>query len=171
MARPGYEGIQKIKEEYADTHPEIVLRINELYRDRKNDQPSSTEEEFIAAVTMLAADVPSQLLSTIYKNEVNNVSQLRNTKKYYLQSLDLNNDSQTDYIFASQRYNSVYLTLYYLEEGQWKNVHLRAIGGLNEEATESVIKALKAGELTITRPKWNYLDIEGKEFQVREENW
>ncbi len=171
LARPGYEGIQYIKEQYASTHPEIVVRINELYVDRKSEQPSSTQEEFIAALTILAEGVPSELLSTIYDNEVSNIYQLQNTKKYYLQSFDLNNDSQIDYIFASQRYNSIYLILYYFEGDQWKNINLRAIGGLNEESTESVIKALKAGELTITRPKWNHLNIEGKEFQVREESW
>lgn len=166
LARPGYEALQKIKEQYASSHPEIVVRINQLYRDRKSDEPSSTKEEFIAAVTVLAEETPAQLLDAIYEHEIKQLRQLQNTEKYYLQSLDLNEDSQTDFLLASQRYSSVYLTLYYFEDGKWENVSMSSTGGMNEQSKDSFIQALKSGKFKITRPKWNRVEIGGEEFQA-----
>jgi len=70
-----------------------------------------------------------------------------------------------DYLLASQRYSSIYyLTLYYFEEGEWKNINMNPVGGMNKQSQESFIDALKSGKFKITRPKWNHFEIEGKEF-------
>jgi hypothetical protein len=166
LAKPGYEALQQIKEQYAETHPEIVVRINQLYQDRKTNQPSSTKEEFVAAVSLLTEDVPPELLDAIYENQIQSAWQVQNTKKYYLQSLDLNKDSQTDYILAANRHSSIYFTLYYFEEGGWKNITLNSTEGVNKQSQQAIINALKAGEFKITRPQWNHLEIGNKTFQA-----
>lgn len=167
LARPGYEALQKLKEEYASSHPEIVVRIKELYRNRKIEKPASTKDEFIAALTVLADDVPSDLLEAIYENESKQVWQLQNTKKYYLQALDLDEDAQVDYLLAAQRYNSIYLKLFYIDESAWIHINLNTTGaGMNLKSQEAFIEALKSGDIKFTRPRWNHLEIEGRKFQV-----
>jgi hypothetical protein len=39
-----YETMPKMKEKYASIHPEIVVRINQIYQNRESSHPSSTNE-------------------------------------------------------------------------------------------------------------------------------
>lgn len=167
LARPGYEAIQEIKQQYAATHPALVLRIDNIYRDQDSDQPAVSEEEFIAAINLLVEQAPPQLLSKIYKEETQHLWQLQHTKKYYLQSLDLDQDSQLDYLLVSEREYNFDLKLYYIEQQEWKSINLNSMGGIDKERQLAFINALKAGEFKITRPKWNHLEIDGRAFQVQ----
>jgi len=177
LARPGYEGLQSIKEQYGKNNPNIVVRINELYRDRKDKQPTSTKEEFIAAIEVLAGDPSPQLFDAIYHQETKNGWQVEATKKYYLYPLDLNEDAEMDFLLASQRHKAVYLTLYFFEESQWKSVTMTWANRVNwvrhkkGESLEAFVKALKAGEIKITPPKWNNIQILDRQFQIVEKGW
>ena len=171
LAKPGYDGLQMIKEQHGKNNPNIVLRINELYRDRKTKNPTSTREEFIAAITVLEGEPSSQLFAAIYEREIKHSWQVRNTKKYYLRALDLNQDAQLDYLLVSHRHSGLYLTLFYFEADEWKSINLISVNRVRGESLDQVIKALQAGEIKITRPKWNNLEISGKQFQAREDGW
>jgi len=167
LARPGYEAIQNIKEKYATTNPEIVIRINQLYYNYENNQPSSSKEEFISAITILSDKTPPDLLDQIYENENDQPWQLENTQKYYLQSLDLNKDSQNDYLLVSQRSDNIFLNLYYFEKGKWEKLFMSTTAeNPREDLNELFIKALKNNEFKITTPKWNHIEIEGMKFQI-----
>lgn len=168
LAKPGYEGLQMIKEQYGKNNPNIIVQINELYRDRKNNKPASTKEEFTAAITILAGEPPSQLFDAIYEHNIKHSWRMRNAKKYYLQPLDLNEDSQLDYLLVSQENSGLYLTLYYFEEVEWKNINLTSIYQGRDKTLEPFIKALKAGDINIIRPKWNYIEVLEKQIRIQE---
>lgn len=171
LARPGYEGLQVIKEQYGKSNPSIVVQINEFYRDQKTKKPVSTKEEFVATIEGLAGEPPPELLDAIYTHEAKNAWNIGNTQKYYLQQLDLDDDSEMDYLLAAHRNNTLFLSLFYVEANEWKRVNMTPINRIRGEDLESVLKALKAGELTISRPRWNSLEIGEKHFQVRGERW
>jgi len=166
LAKPGYEALQNVKVDYAETNPELVLRINQLYRNRKSNEPAATQAEFIAALTILPDEVPELLLESIYKLESKNRWQVQNTLKYYLQVFDLNDDSQMEYLLVSERHKYFYLSLYYLENGQWYKKQIDSSGSFDNETRASFIEALKFGTIKIEQPKWNDFVIDGKEFRV-----
>ncbi|MBX2808439.1 MAG: DUF4153 domain-containing protein [Cellvibrionaceae bacterium] len=166
LAKPGYNAIQQIKTQYADTHPEMIVRINQFYSDNTNDLPSSTQEEFIAAIELLSKDPPPALLEAIYHYASQQSWELQNTQKYYLQTLDLNEDAQTEYLFVSQYRHGIYTTLYYFESNEWKTSDMITMDIVKDEAQTSFIEALKAGELQVKPPKWHYVEIDGIEFRV-----
>ena len=84
-----------------------------------------------------------------------------------MQALDLDEDAQVDYLLAAQRYNSIYLKLFYIDESAWIHINLNTTGaGMNLKSQEAFIEALKSGDIKFTRPRWNHLEIEGRKFQV-----
>lgn len=44
---------------------------------------------------------------------------------------------------------------------------MNSVNRVKGETQEPFIKALKAGEIKITRPKWNTIEIADKAYQVR----
>lgn len=171
LAKPGYQALQKIKEQYGKDNPGVVVRINELYRSREDNQPASTLQEFAAAIEVITGDPPPQLFEAIYTKETESTWQLQNTQQYYLRPLDLNDDTRPEFLLAARRNGYVNLALYFLEDGQWRNVNISPSNPVRGEGLEPFIKALKAGDIKIVRPQWNNFEITGKQLQVREENW
>jgi len=168
LARPGYEGLQEIKALYGKSHPQIVVRINELYRDPQANQAVSTKEEFVELIEVLAGDPPPTLLDAIYQNEAKNAWAMQNARKYYLRPIDLNQDGEIDYLLASAFHRSLSLTLYYFKDSQWQQVVIASGRFLMGKQSPRLIEALKTGDFQITRPEWNDLEIGGTKFHVRE---
>lgn len=106
LARPGYEGLQTLKAQYGETHPGLLIRINALYADSNNERPSSTRDEFIAAITLLSDNPPDALLTAIYKQETKNHWNIQQTQQYFLQALDLDKDGDQEYLWIEKNMNT-----------------------------------------------------------------
>ncbi|MEM7278626.1 MAG: DUF4153 domain-containing protein [Pseudomonadota bacterium] len=161
LARPGYVALQALREKVATSNPALAMRINQSYRDRNDDKPVVSKEEFIAALTVLSEEAPPELLAVIYAKETEHPWRLENTEKYYVQSVDLNEDSQTEYLLLAQQQRHVDLTLCFLESGTWRMEGLKIASGryLKDADRAAFVRAFIAGDFTPIRPKWNQLSI------------
>lgn len=113
LARPGYEGLQTLKAQYGEAHPGLVVRINALYSDRNQEQASSTQDEFIAAITLLSDNPPEALLTAIYNQEVNQFWSIQQTRQYYLRALDLDLDGNQEYLWIKKRQEHTEIQLFF----------------------------------------------------------
>lgn len=172
LAGPGYDALQVLKKDYAKSAPQVALRIDELYRDRNSERTESTKKHFMAAISVETTEVlPDQLLEAIYQHRTENSWELQSTEQYLLQSVDLNNDAQLDFVLATKRYSSYALTLYFFENDQWRNSALGSVHVSKPEREAIFLESFKAGDFPVSQPKWQVLTVGEDTLQVREGGW
>lgn len=163
LARPGYEALQSLKTQYAETHPNLVIRINALYVD--STQAISTHDEFVAAIHFLSDSPPDSLISTLHKNELKEHWSARYTQKYYLQALDVDGDGEAEYLWIKKNGGWPVITLYFNDGQDWIPLNIPStwnIRGSTDEFYQSLLK----GEIRIKQSRWNDIVIGGRLFRV-----
>jgi hypothetical protein len=121
----------------------------------------------VAAIEYLSGNPPAELLTAIYQNETENQCELTQTKKYYLLAIDLNDDNQSEFIFIKRRELNAYLTLYYLEGGEWLQTSIESFRG-NKKERDDFYDSLVEQDAKTVPPKWNDFKIGDKQFQIQE---
>ena len=165
LARPGYEGLQTLKAQYGETHPGLLIRINALYADSNNERPSSTRDEFIAAITLLSDNPPDALLTAIYKQETKNHWNIQQTQQYFLQALDLDKDGDQEYLWIEKKYEHTVIKLFFQQDQQWKSSYLGSFRKDKDNA-DQFYQALLAGEIKVAPSRWNDVIIGGQRFRA-----
>lgn len=165
LARPGYEGLQTLKAQYGETHPGLLIRINALYADSNNEQPSSTRDEFIAAITRLSDNPPEALLTAIYKQETKNHWNIQQTQQYFLQALDLDKDGDQEYLWIEKKYEHTVIKLFFQQDQQWKSSYLGSFRK-DKDNLDLFYQALIAGEIKVVPSRWNDVIIGGQRFRA-----
>jgi hypothetical protein len=79
LVKPGYDGLQTLKAQYQETNPNIAIRINAFYDNAKNNESSTSEGQFAAAIEYLSEKPPAKLLTALYENETDNQWELNQT--------------------------------------------------------------------------------------------
>ena len=165
LARPGYEGLQTLKAKYGETHPGLLIRINALYADSNNEQPSSTRDEFIAAITLLSDNPPEALLTAIYKQETKNHWNIQQTQQYFLKALDLDMDGDQEYLWIEKKYEHTVIKLFFQQDQQWKSSYLGSFRK-DKDNLDQFYQALLAGEIKVAPSRWNGVIIGGQRFRA-----
>ena len=165
LARPGYEGLQTLKAQYGETHPGLLIRINALYADSNNEQPSSTRDEFIAAITLLSDNPPEALLTAIYKQETKNHWNIQQTQQYFLQALDLDKDGDQEYLWIEKKHEHTVIKLFFQQNQQWKSSYLGSFRK-DKDNLDLFYQALIAGEIKVVSSRWNDVIIGGQRFRA-----
>lgn len=165
LARPGYEGLQTLKAKYGETHPGLLIRINALYADSNNERPSSTRDEFIAAITLLSDNPPDALLTAIYKQETKNHWNIQQTQQYFLQALDLDKDGDQEYLWIEKKYEHTVIKLFFQQDQQWKSSYLGSFRKDKDNA-DQFYQALLAGEIKVAPSRWNDVIIGDQRFRA-----
>ncbi|WP_292759711.1 DUF4153 domain-containing protein [Methylophaga sp. UBA2689] len=165
LARPGYEGLQTLKAQYGETHPGLLIRINALYADSNNEQPSSTRDEFIAAITLLSDNPPEALLTAIYKQETKNHWNIQQTQQYFLQALDLDKDGDQEYLWIEKKHEHTVIKLFFQQHQQWKSSYLGSFRK-DKDNLDLFYQALIAGEIKVVPSRWNDVIIGGQRFRA-----
>jgi hypothetical protein len=165
LARPGYEGLQTLKAQYGETHPGLLIRINALYADSNNERPSSTRDEFIAAITLLSDNPPDALLTAIYKQETKNHWNIQQTQQYFLQALDLDKDGDQEYLWIEKKYEHTVIKLFFQQDQQWKSSYLGSFRKDKDNA-DQFYQALLAGEIKVAPSRWNDVIIGDQRFRA-----
>lgn len=165
LARPGYEGLQTLKAKYGETHPGLLIRINALYADSNNEQPSSTRDEFIAAITLLSDNPPEALLTAIYKQETKNHWNIQQTQQYFLKALDLDMDGDQEYLWIEKKYEHTVIKLFFQQDQQWKSSYLGSFRK-DKDNLDQFYQALLAGEIKVAPSRWNDVIIGGQRFRA-----
>ncbi|KGK42468.1 hypothetical protein LH51_06965, partial [Nitrincola sp. A-D6] len=162
LARPGYEGLQTLKAQYGEAHPGLVVRINALYSDRSQEQASSTQDEFVAAITLLSDNPPEALLTAIYNQEISQFWSLQQNRQYFLRALDLDRDGDQEYVWIKKQPGYIEMQLFYQQEERWKSLYI----GSSREEKDAFEQALIAGEIEVAPSRWNDLVIGDQRFRV-----
>ncbi|MDO8826184.1 DUF4153 domain-containing protein [Methylophaga sp.] len=165
LAGPGYEGLETLKAQYGETHPGLLVRINALYADANDKNPSSTRDEFIAAITLLSDNPPEALLTAIYNQEIMDHWNMLQTQQYFLQALDMDNDGEQEYLWIEKNQNHTAIKLFFQQDEQWKSFYLRYIYK-DKENLDQFYQALLAGEIEVVPSRWNDLVIGDERFRV-----
>ena len=165
LARPGYEGLQTLKAQYGEAHPGLLVRINALYANGNNERPSSTRDEFIAAITLLSDNPPETLLTAIHKQETKNHWNLRQTQQYFLQALDLDKDGDQEYLWIEKKPEQTVIKLFFQQDKQWKSSYLGSFRKENNDI-DQFYQALLAGEIKVAPSRWNDVIIGDQRFRA-----
>lgn len=165
LARPGYEGLQTLKAQYGETHPGLLIRINALYAASNNEQPSSTRDEFIAAITLLSDNPPEALLTAIYKQETKNHWNIQQTQQYFLQALDLDKDGDQEYLWIEKKHEHTVIKLFFQQHQQWKSSYLGSFRK-DKDNLDLFYQALIAGEIKVVPSRWNDVIIGDQRFRA-----
>ncbi|HCO01521.1 MAG TPA: hypothetical protein DIT31_15365, partial [Methylophaga sp.] len=165
LARPGYEGLQTLKAQYGEAHPGLLVRINALYANGNNDRPSSTRDEFIAAITQLSENPPEALLTAIYKQETKNHWNLQQTQQYFLQALDLDKDGDQEYLWIEKKPEHTVIKLFFQQDEQWKSSYLGSFRK-DKDNVDQFYQALLAGEIKVAPSRWNDVIIGDQRFRA-----
>lgn len=170
LSRPGYDALQRLKEEIKADHPEIALRITSFYKDQKNRAAQTSQDELLQAIDGIDDSTPKPLLDFIYSDLIDNNWRLRMNKEYRLITIDLNNDTRLEYVLAELRDDYVNFTLYYFENEQWGNQSLRFVQNSSaspEQRNKAIREALNRGQISTVKPEWQHLDVGDVQFQVQ----
>lgn len=165
LARPGYEGLQTLKAQYGEDHPGLLVRINALYANGNNERPSSSRDEFIAAITLLSDNPPETLLTTIYQQETKNHWNIQQTQQYFLQALDLDNDGDQEYLWIEKKHEHTVIKLFFQQDEQWKSSYLGSFRK-DKDNVDQFYQALLAGEIKVAPSRWNDVIIGGQRFRA-----
>jgi hypothetical protein len=159
LARPGYLALQDIKEKHAESHPELVLRIDNLYRNYRDSKPEIDKESLLAAMTVISGEVPDELAEKILEDLKQNLWALQNIKKYYLLPMNVKGDGELEYLYVQEFSTSYGIRLYYLAEDKWE---VQRYNNLYEKKKHpEFLDALKRAEYELREPKWKDIEIGG----------
>lgn len=159
LARPGYLALQDIKEKYVESHPELVLRIDNLHRNYQDAKPDIDKKGLLAATTVVSGEVPDALTDQMLEDLRQNPWALRNIKKYYLLPMDVNDDGELEYFYVQEFHAYYEIKLYYLEDEKWM---VQPYQGLYEKKEyPAFLDALKKAEYELREPKWRDIEIGG----------
>lgn len=161
LARPGYLALQQLKEEVAETHPHLVLRINNLYRNYHTQDMNFERDQFLRAITSPPAEtIPDSLADALYEWISTQLWLVDQVQAYQLQRVDLNRDGEDDYVLLLVRNNYLSGYVFYRADDKWENLYLSV------KATPETQKALMAQlivpeipELEVIEPQWQHLKL------------
>lgn len=165
LARPGYLALQDIKAKYAESNPELIIRIKNIYADNDKKTTEVTKEEFLVTVKVVSGKIPSALGDVIYKDVFAHAWMMQRTKYYYLMPLDLQDDNQLEYLYVAEQESYRDIKLYYLDSSGWQSQDFGDIG--RDLDGEKFIEAFKAADYKVVEPKWKDIEVGGYRLRAR----
>jgi hypothetical protein len=170
LAQPGYNALQKIKTDVAATHPEIAIKIDNLYGNYGDQNVGVTREIFFKALRLPDGEtIPESLADAIFSWAIADNWRTQNVQRYQLLRADLNGDNQQDYVLLQVRDHYPSGTLFSLENGVWKNWSMSYRSARNKRHTGEVIKSLEEMDVEVIAHQWQLLKLGDLMFQVENE--
>ena len=156
LAEPGFIALQDLKQRYPD-NGELQLKIDNLYLPPQEQQAMS-QAQFIAKLQMPNDhSVPDELLAAAYQYASTDSWQLNRLKQGWLLALDLDQDSNSDYVLVQLFNHSHNITLFYQQQGQWQHSAM-STSVLGAEREQALIDNLSQTPV-VTPPRWQNLQI------------
>lgn len=174
LAGPGYHALQDLRERFADSHPAIALRIDNLYR-RSFDTPAQVDKSLLlAAIESEGLPIPDDLGEALYQHLNDKGLVLSRTIRYRLVTVDLDADGVDDYLLAAQLPGTFQITLFFLDGANWqtRNVHVEAPfvdappDRAGHDRLDEILDAISAGEFETSAPRWRQLTVDGQTLRV-----
>jgi hypothetical protein len=164
LARPGYMALQKIKTDVAETNPEIVIKIDMVYRDYRSKEPVVSREDFLAVLKKPDGEIiPDDLGDVLYEWLGAYQWRAQNLDEYYLVRVDLNRDSQDDYVLVRAGGSFINGSVFSRVEGEWKVFEVIGKGMAQDNDIEVLLKQNKVEAIA---PAWQQLKVGDVLLQV-----
>lgn len=171
LARPGYLALERIKAEYAESRPELVLKIeasDHIYRRYEN---SAIERETFSRSLRRFDDqpLPQGLEEALHLWAKDNQWRFMDNSGLYLQPVDLNADGTDEYLLVTVGKHQTYLELFVSGEKGWQQASLHQVSYRDDPDTP-LPKLLEAGAVEVVPPGWQRLKIGERIYQLQEES-
>jgi hypothetical protein len=171
LARPGYLALERIKSEYAESRPELVLKIeasDHIYRRYEN---SAIERETFSRSLRRFDDqpLPQGLEEALHLWAKDNQWRFMDNSGLYLQPVDLNADGTDEYLLVTVGKHQTYLELFVSGEKGWQQASLHQVSYRDDPDTP-LPKLLEAGAVEVVPPGWQRLKIGERIYQLQEES-
>ncbi len=168
LARPGYLALQQLKVDAAESHPQVVLRINNLYRDYTAEEVSLERDLLLRSIILPdGEEIPDSLADALYQWLSKEQWLVDQVRSYQLQRTDLNRDGDDDYVFLLARNNYIMAYIFYRSGHDWDHLSMQL--KTSPDTQKEMIARLVASEilpLEITAPQWQLLTFGDAVLQV-----
>jgi len=163
LAKPGYDALQQFKIEHSE-NVNLVLKVDAI-TSMNTEVTQVTQAELIATIQVLEGELPESLKKPIYDVLTQNAWQLSATNATYLQPVDLNQDTQMEYVLITEwGNNNIRFRLFYFEDNEWQDTSFNSNSTLHKR---NLVEAVKSRKIVVKPPKWNTLLIDGIELHVQ----
>lgn len=164
LAGPGFDALQKLKQEHQESNPSLGVRISSIYSNRSKLDTLVSEEEFISAIEVINGEIPESLKSYLYDNE----SQSRSViYSYFIKSVELNDREPLEYLMLKKTKYGNSVTLYFKQNEHWHDEYLSTQDNLNIDK-DLFIDDFKYKEVQKIPSKWPDLKIGGRTFLIED---
>lgn len=166
LARPGYESLQVLTKKYADSNPEFALRVRRAYFDEPANESEETKDQFLASLILIdKISLPDGLA-----DEMHSLTAKSHAGEFgvrYVAALDLNDDQQPEYLFIQKNDSWTKIALFARVDDRWKQYDVESNDHYSFQLSSEFYQSLQAGKISIQRPEWAEMEIEGVELRVR----
>ncbi len=159
LAGPGYQALQQIKADYADSHPEVVVRIDALYQLHQDETAVPSAVQLSQVIKGVENTVPEALMTAIVAHLQADTWRLAQNSGYYLKTLDLDGDGQQDYLLIEENDYSPAFTLFYFDQGGWLKHPLDWHNRHQQSSGQDLIEAIKASDFELILPRWKQIRV------------
>jgi len=159
LAKPGYDALTEIKVANAISNPNIVKKIDSLYRSRAGTEDSLTPAQYLETVKVREAlTLPEGLVKEAHHFYVKNHWEYENIISQHVIAIDLNNDAKLDYVFLTKYRKRIGARVFYLNGDTWKS-HRLVFGNPSDDDDLSLFESLTTRNAEVTKPEWQGLKI------------
>jgi hypothetical protein len=166
LARPGYEALEAIKQKYADSNPELVLRIDQLYSGRQPAESALTQAKLLAAIKTTSGEIPAALGEQLFKDLQDSDWAAQHVIKYYLLPVDANADGQTEYLYVQVLATYSRAALYFYADDKWQSQRFDTL--YDQKNYQNMIESLENSEIKLLEPKWKDIELGGYRLRASE---
>lgn len=157
LERPGFDALQTIKRDRAQDRPDIVAKIDELYRNKWAGRPAEDRAGFAAKLKVwpVGDPLPPSVVDAIFAWSQHRAA--FQEQQSYVFHIDLNADGVAEYIAlnADGPHFNVALLLQ-LSGEEWQQINVRLTGSMSEA---DLAASIARGDVKIVAPQWSDLRI------------
>ena len=169
LMKPGYEALQKLKQDFNESHPAVAIAIDSLYRDHTNKTNPIDRDQLFKAIRVLPEHtIPTALADAIYADLISNPWRLRNIKDYYLMPVDLDEDGSNDYVLVDITEHFPNVSLFTQQGDVWEKLTLSRLDKQKYDA-KKLIDTLQQQTIKTVTPRWKHLQLGDFTLQVNQE--
>lgn len=167
LAKPGFDAIEQLRLDYAETHPEFVVKLNRTYQRGEDIDKDQDKLMVLKGVQCLNnCTPPDALLDLIYLDLTKNKWDLRNTSAVYLIETDADEDGQSEFLLLKETTYSTRSTLYVPVGQHWAELSVSQSSNSRVEEDKSLIEKLGDQQVHLQTPRFKQIRIGDMVYNV-----
>ncbi|MBD1584660.1 DUF4153 domain-containing protein [Pseudoalteromonas sp. S16_S37] len=165
----GTEALIEIEAHYAQQYPQLGLRIKAALDNTEYEGLDNKQFDIASALKIIGTQtettLPKELLQKLQEYLSDYKAIAANSTELLILPVELNDDSQLEYVFISKQNNYSDLSLFYLEQGQWRRRALH-FNHSDELSDQELVDMLINGTFEIAPSKFKSIKVNGVRLQA-----